>query len=330
MLTYKQLMFIILWGAFGTSLYSNNCLIYPSQEDFIAGSSQKALTIECISLYEDPLHIFIGIEKDKGSFGDVYEAIIKEDDDDKGVVIKKIKLKAKAHEGYSRLDSDKSFSTHSAKAEFNSLVHLYNNEKLIPYLVKPYAFFQHNEHAYIVMEDGGTPIENLATQLKAENKFGDFAKQLFAAVKAIHLAGLIHLDLHPKNILLNDKNEVKIIDFGLAKPKGTTLTSAGKINYRDPYIYKFKRAYEAYDLYSIAAILFEIKHGRTIFSLVDNNNGSPSIPIKLDNDKFIKYKNVYNFYIDQCQVNVCDKLYLLILALLNPSIEKRTTLPVSY
>ena len=101
--------------------------------------------------------------------------------------------------------------------------------------------------------------------------------QALDALAALHARGLIHRDLKPSNVFLTPHG-VKLLDFGLARPASgtfaaadaTMLTEAGVIvgtpNYMAPEQARGEALDARADLFSIAAILFEMLSGRLAFS----------------------------------------------------------------
>ncbi|XP_049931825.1 probable LRR receptor-like serine/threonine-protein kinase At1g05700 isoform X4 [Nymphaea colorata] len=79
---------------------------------------------------------------------------------------------------------------------------------------------------------------------------------------------IIHRDVKTKNILLNEKLEAKIADFGLSKMRITEETShittvvAGTPGYIDPEYYSKSRLTEKSDVYSFGVVLFELITGQ--------------------------------------------------------------------
>lgn len=87
-----------------------------------------------------------------------------------------------------------------------------------------------SDGAYLVMEliQGVSLRSKLAKFGKLKpNVVAQYFEQLLEGIKAAHKAGVIHRDLKPENILIADsddlKQQVKILDFGLAKVKQQTI-----------------------------------------------------------------------------------------------------------
>jgi len=100
--------------------------------------------------------------------------------------------------------------------------------------------------------------------------------QALDALAALHARGLIHRDLKPSNLFLTPRG-VKLLDFGLARPvsgsfgaETTLLTEAGVIvgtpNYMAPEQVRGEALDARADLFSVAAMLFEMLSGRLAFT----------------------------------------------------------------
>ena len=65
---------------------------------------------------------------------------------------------------------------------------------------------------------GETLSNTNIAQLTSKQKF-KIIKQLLSAIETAHHEGIIHRDINPNNIMLDDNEDVKVIDFGICKIK---------------------------------------------------------------------------------------------------------------
>ncbi|MFO7956666.1 MAG: serine/threonine-protein kinase [Candidatus Brocadiia bacterium] len=123
----------------------------------------------------------------------------------------------------------------------------------------------HKGEYYIAMEYVDGP--NLETLIVLEsprireNRF-DLLMQIGAGLRYIHEQGLIHRDFCPKNVLCNDENVPKIIDFGLTIPASlkhrAVITRAGTASYMAPEQIRNQQVDERTDIYAFGVSMFEI------------------------------------------------------------------------
>jgi eukaryotic-like serine/threonine-protein kinase len=95
------------------------------------------------------------------------------------------------------------------------------------------------------------------------------AKQMLVAARFAHRRNVIHRDLKPHNVILDDEDTVKVMDFGIARAGASDITEAGAImgtaQYLSPEQAQGRPVTEASDLYSIGIVVFEMLTGRAPF-----------------------------------------------------------------
>ena len=114
------------------------------------------------------------------------------------------------------------------------------------------------------------------------------AVAVLEALDYIHANGVVHRDLKPENIMVDDQDNIKLIDFGIASDSAARrLTYAnftatlGTPNYISPEQVKGKRGDGRSDIYSIGIILYEMLTGRQPFS--------GSSPMAVMNDRLLNH-----------------------------------------
>ncbi len=160
-----------------------------------------------------------------------------------------------------------------------------------PNVVSIYDIVVDEERIYLVMEivEGKT----LKDIIKERNKLSiaeslEIARQIAAALSVAHGNQIVHCDIKPHNIILNDDLEVKVTDFGIARAVSNstvrvTETVVGSAHYFSPEQAKGGEIKAYSDIYSLGVVLYEMTTGELPF------NGESPISVAL---KHIQQKPV--------------------------------------
>lgn len=139
----------------------------------------------------------------------------------------------------------------------------------IPEVVKVLDWFEENETAYLVMEYvRGISLDRYLQSQDVPLSFGEawkLMKPLTEALERVHKKGIIHRDLNPGNLILQENGRLKIIDFGAARKylhTEKTMTVLIKKGYAPPeqYLHKGKQGPWT-DVYGFCAAFYEMITG---------------------------------------------------------------------
>jgi serine/threonine protein kinase len=115
----------------------------------------------------------------------------------------------------------------------------------------------------ILNEEGTLPIE------RAEK----IALRISDALDYMHKHGVVHRDLKPENVMVNELDEIKLIDFGIAmKEEARRLTFVnvssmlGTPDYIAPEQVRGKRGDQRSDMYALGVMFYEMLTGQVPFS----------------------------------------------------------------
>lgn len=158
--------------------------------------------------------------------------------------------------------------------EVRMLKHM-DHENIIGLLdvFSPYENLEDFQDVYLVTALMGADLNNIVkTQKLTDDHVQFLIYQVLRGLKYIHSAGIIHRDLKPSNIAVNEDCELKILDFGLARPTESEMTGYVATRwYRAPEIMLNWMHYnQTVDIWSVGCIMAELLTGRTLFPGADH------------------------------------------------------------
>jgi serine/threonine-protein kinase len=142
-----------------------------------------------------------------------------------------------------------------------------------PNIVTIFDVTAHDGRPMIVMEllPGGSLEQRLTRGVPcAPRQVLDWLEDAAAAIDAAHAAGVVHRDVKPGNLLLDDHGRVKVADFGIASAAGLdsftrTGTILGTAGYLSPEQARGEQSGPASDRYALAVVAWELLTGRRPF-----------------------------------------------------------------
>jgi len=142
-------------------------------------------------------------------------------------------------------------------------------------IVKIYDVEERYRTLFIIMEHViGRPLNEMIKRLKVIPPLlaADFLVQICEALGYAHDRKIIHRDINPTNIIIQQNDRLKILDFGLACPVGTEdFSNAGTAHYMAPEQIQGKPVDPRTDIYALGITAYEMITGKKAFSEKDIN-----------------------------------------------------------
>ncbi len=151
-----------------------------------------------------------------------------------------------------------------------------------PNVVTLLSIYEDKENMALVMEM--IHGKNLREYLRSGDKHSiadliHIAKAVLSGLEAAHRIGLVHRDLKPANVLVSNSGDIKLMDFGLAKPAAgdEDLTQSGatvgSFRYMAPEQILNKPIDARTDLYAFGILLYQMMTGKLPFDASASGGG---------------------------------------------------------
>ena len=163
-----------------------------------------------------------------------------------------------------------------------------------PHIIHVYDFFKANGTVYYAMEY--LPKGSLDNKISQNGRINEdealrIARQIASAISHMHEYKMLHLDLKPGNVLINEEDEAVLIDFGLSKrydedgnPETSTTVGKGTPGYApiEQATYQDGKDFPVtMDIYALGATLYKMLTGQRAPIASDIlNNGFPAYKLQ--------------------------------------------------
>ncbi len=139
-----------------------------------------------------------------------------------------------------------------------------------PHVVPLHDFWREPDAAYLVMRlmRGGSVADQLTAEPWSLDRITLLVQQVGGALAAAHRSGLVHQDVRPSNILLDEEGNAYLSDFGLARDvvdRSVGLRGSSPM-YAAPEVLTSEPAGAPADVHSLGAVVYQLAAGRPPFA----------------------------------------------------------------
>ncbi|XP_050419048.2 serine/threonine-protein kinase Nek10 [Patella vulgata] len=198
-----------------------------------------------------------------GAFGSVYKVKKTSAEQSSFLALKELNLQNPAF-------GKNSLEVETSVGEITNELQIMREQLKHPNIVRYYKTFVEAERLYIVMDliEGAPLLEHFNSLKEKKERFHEsrvwnIFLQMVLALRYLHKEkNIVHRDLTPSNIMLDEHDKITITDFGLAKQKRSDcskMTSVvGTILYSCPEIVQHKPYGEKADIWAFGCILYQL------------------------------------------------------------------------
>jgi len=129
-----------------------------------------------------------------------------------------------------------------------------------PNIVELKDYFEDDNYVFFLLEYvfPGEVFEILYKEKGfSEKKAAKYIYQTTLALKHCHQHKVIHRDIKPENLLLNEKDQIKLADFGWAT-YGTGKSVVGSVHYNSPEMLRYQTYDHRADIWAIGILIYEL------------------------------------------------------------------------
>ncbi|CAD8196600.1 unnamed protein product [Paramecium octaurelia] len=139
-----------------------------------------------------------------------------------------------------------------------------------PNIIKLDSYFEDKTNVYLVLEyaEGGSLFKQIKKQRHlSEDEASHYLYQTCLGIDYLHKQKIIHRDIKPENLLLDNKGNIKICDFGWSTEMGNLKKAfCGTIEYMAPEMIKSQSTNYKLDIWCLGVLLYEMVQGKPPFT----------------------------------------------------------------